>query len=125
MATDENARNPQPARLAQAIRDASQKRGWLQEDLILHSGLGRSTIQRLWSGRSPVTPTRRTKTELERTFEWDRGTVEALWFGESPPEPRRDASDDLTVGQLRELARELIARADRLEARQEERRRSA
>jgi transcriptional regulator with XRE-family HTH domain len=110
---------PHPARLAEAIREACADRGWLQEDLIHHSGLGRSTIQRLWSGRTEVKPTRRTRTELERILEWEAGTVEVLWAGGERPQPPSPTDAQLAdeIRSLRALAAELLTRAEALEAR--------
>lgn len=108
---------PSPARLAKAIRDACAERNWLQEDLIQQSGLGRSTIQRLWSGRSEVKPTRRTRLELERTLQWSPGTVEALWAGEEHPQPPQPTQLADEIRDLRALAAELLTRADALQAR--------
>lgn len=108
-----------PARLADAIREASAERNWLQEDLIQQSGLGRSTIQRLWSGRSEVKPTRRTRLELERTFQWEAGTVEALWAGGERPQPPQSTEAPIAdqIRDLRALAAELLTRAEALQAR--------
>ena len=81
------------ARLGQAIRAASKAKDWLQEDLITHSGISRSTIQRLWKGEAAVRPSRRTQSDLEDCLGWTRGSVMAILNGGDPtraavaPEP--------------------------------------
>jgi transcriptional regulator with XRE-family HTH domain len=76
-------------RLAIAIRDECDRRGWKQEDLIRESGIGRSTIQRLWKDTNTVVPGRRTKRDLERVFEWVDRSVDAILAGGNPL-PQRD-----------------------------------
>lgn len=72
---------PDLARLAITIRDECDRRGWLQEDLIRESGIGRSTIQRLWAETNTVLPGRRTRRDLERTFGWSERSVDAILAG--------------------------------------------
>lgn len=72
------------ARLARLIREECSQRNWLQEDLIRESGIGRSTIQRLWSDENKTVPGRRTKRDLERTFEWTDRSVDAILAGGNP-----------------------------------------
>jgi hypothetical protein len=72
------------ARLAQAIRAASASRNWLQEDLIRESGVGRSTVQRLWKGASQVMPTLTIKSQLERTLGWTPGSIDTILDGGDP-----------------------------------------
>lgn len=89
------------ARLAITIRDECERRGWLQEDLIRESGIGRSTIQRLWSEANTVTPGRRTRRDLERVFGWPPKTLDAILAGadplphidEQPPPPGIDPQE--------------------------------
>ena len=71
-------------RLAIAIREECERRGWLQEDLIRESGIGRSTIQRLWSEANTVVPGRRTKRDLERAFGWSDHSIDAILAGARP-----------------------------------------
>lgn len=72
------------ARLAITIKEECDRRGWLQEDLIRESGIGRSTIQRLWSETNTVVPGKRTRRDLERVFQWSDRTVDAILAGGSP-----------------------------------------
>lgn len=70
--------------LADVLQAACAARGWLQEDLIRESEVGRSTIQRLWSGNASVMPNRTTRGQLERTFGWQPGSLEIVLAGGEP-----------------------------------------
>lgn len=93
---------PDLDRLARAIKAACKARGWLQEDLIRESTIGRSTIQRLWKGAAGVMPTPGTKRQLEETLGWGRGSVDAILAGGDPTSSyAQDGSEDSFVLELR------------------------
>src|SRR5437016_1035067 len=71
-------------RLARVIKATSAARGWLQEDLIRESAIGRSTIQRLWKGKAGVMPSPAIKRQLQDTFSWTAGSVDAILAGGDP-----------------------------------------
>lgn len=75
---------PDFGHLAEAIRLACAGRGWSQEDLIRESGVGRSTVQRLWAGRAGVMPNRTTRAQLERALGWAAGSVDDVLAGGEP-----------------------------------------
>jgi transcriptional regulator with XRE-family HTH domain len=76
---------PDYARLAAAIVAARKARGWLQNEFIQTSGLGKSTVQRLERGESGSPyPTRTTITILERVLGWSPGSVEIVLEGGDP-----------------------------------------
>lgn len=71
------------ARLQAAVLEACAERGWLQTDLIERSGIGRSTVQRIYRGEQRK-PSPRTRMQLEIVFGWAPGSVMAILRGGMP-----------------------------------------
>lgn len=81
-------------RLAEAIIAAREAKTWTQDDLVRESALGRSTIQRLESGKQTAYPSRATIQALERTLGWAPGSVRSILGGGEPTYLGDEASTD-------------------------------
>jgi transcriptional regulator with XRE-family HTH domain len=78
-------------RLAEAIQARTTALGWSQQDLVSHSGLSRTTIQKLWQGDGTYAPSRKTRIALEQALGWERGSVDSVLAG-GDPTVRRDGT---------------------------------
>lgn len=82
---------PDYSHLARAVQRRARELGYNQEDLILVTGLGRTTVQRIWGGTVLHEPTAKTKRLLEASLRWEPGSVDALLAG-GEATPRQSAS---------------------------------
>lgn len=71
-------------RLADAIQARTTALGWSQQDLVSHSRLSRTTIQKLWGGDTTYAPSRATRAAVERALGWSPGSVTAVLAGGDP-----------------------------------------
>lgn len=55
-----------------------------QEELIRHSTVSRSTIQRLWAATATSRPTKKTQLSIERALRWEPGSIESILDGGEP-----------------------------------------
>jgi transcriptional regulator with XRE-family HTH domain len=93
-------------RLRAVVIGECDARGWTQTELIEHSGVSRSTIQRIWKGDA-AKPSRKTQRGLEAVFHWSGGSVLNVLRG-SDPTPAKSGyapkvSDDADTIEMSEL----------------------
>ena len=79
--------------LAEAVRARARELGYTQDDVIRISRLGRTTVQRIWSGSVAHTPSRATCIALEKALGWAPGSIAAVLAG-GEPTVRRETSGD-------------------------------
>lgn len=96
-------------RLAHAVREARDARGWRQEDLAARAHIGLGSVQNIEAGR----PFRRTPTsfpKIEDALGWERGSCMAIVRGgqstprASAPAPVRADAQSETPGENLPLA---------------------
>lgn len=94
---------PNYPRLADAIQARARELGLTQEQLVTRSGMGRTTIQRLWKGTADNEPAKRTKNDLEQVLGWVTGSVDAV-LADGDPTVRRETSDESSGNPLEAVA---------------------
>lgn len=82
-------------RLVATVEAAMAARGWRQKDLIVATGVSRSTIQRLMERHQPVSAS--TLRHLERALGWTAGSCDTVLGGGEPKPLARADVDGGTV----------------------------
>jgi transcriptional regulator with XRE-family HTH domain len=84
---------PDYSHLGDAIQRRARELGLDQEALVTRSGMGRTTVQRLWSGKLVHEPSRRTKQDTERVLQWAPGSFDDATEGREPTPLEAPAAD--------------------------------
>lgn len=118
--------------VGEAMNDARLDLGIQWQDVATRAGVGLTSLHRFRKAQGPRTPEMTRK--IERVFGWPRGYLDAIAAGKEPPPidvpaegpifagidvdaiPDVPHAFDRELAELRAEARQLLARADEIEA---------
>lgn len=75
---------PDYSHVARTVQDRARELGYTQEDLIQVTGLGRTTVQRIWGGTVLHEPTPKTKRAMDAALQWEAGSFDIVLAGGNP-----------------------------------------